>query len=528
MSPEPQGLDPQVGDTQEGTQVVPVAPGAPGTQEEPAVEAPPLEELSPTERHLESLNGKLATQRTTIQGEKEKAQKMLDDARERIDALKRQIKTLKTETLSARDTMNQATGLAYALRETVKKLRQQETGEREGGGVGELRILMQAEVHRARELAVALVGESPYTDEFLKTATIDEGKAGGLAFEIKNDFRKRVSERLSVSARASQQRVPRNHPDYQKLERAYQDAEDAYRNASSDLVNAENRRDSLLEQVKHSLSTLAALNDAVEKADRVAVRIEEQGTQHEREDLMKASGAFNEKTDATRQAESELQTAQQSERTLQDAVTEFRAAEERITETIEKVRALPGLRNRAIDLHKEAPGALALPLLRVKSNLERMVLEAKDGIDPTVVQIAAPLHGSISYEVGHGAGSADSAYGTLEKAVERLQELLERLDEAVEAADKEGASNLNWGAIGIMLERTEELDQFLKNAWPRLAAGTPEGVAGIAREARSRVEKALEPLTVLRRAYAVAVAEPEAPAAPPKTQPRHRRGAQEE
>lgn len=481
----------------------------------------PLEELSPTELHLESLRKKLERQQTAATGKIEETEGKLSNTRIRIDELKEQIAILETETLNARDDMHQAMGLAYALKKTVQELRQEETGETKGGGVGELRILIEAEEQHAKELGVTLVGDSPYTDEFLTTMTIDEGRAGGLVFEIKNDFRQKVTAKLADLNKALHERVPRSNPEYAQREDAYKKAEEHYDNASVDLANAEKQRDDLLEQIKHLRSTIVALNAAVEKADRVAVRIEEQGRIHETEDLSRARDMFDKKTAATETAKATLTAAEDDEKILEALVAECIKQEERIVEIMRKVSDLPALFNRAVAVHQEAP-KLGRPLLGASRSLDELVSEAKADIDPDVVQIAPSLHARISYSAGHGAGVIDGAFAELEKGSDTLSIVLERFESAVIMAATERTDNLNFEAIATLLECGEELNRFLRNEWQRLSVGTPEGIAAVINRARDDVEKALEPLAVLRKAF------PKAPvdAKLEPTRPEHARPAE--
>lgn len=479
----------------------PGTPGTPGTTEEPIAE-PQLEELSPTERQLESLRGKLTGQKDTVSGEKERAQRALAETRTNIDDLKQRVAELEKDVLRSHATLNQAMGLAFALQSTVKGLREQETGEREGSGVGELRNLIATEKARVREVAVMLVGDNPYTDEFLNSPNpaIDEGKASGLVFEIRNTLQGTVADRRTKQTQTAGNRVARRDPEYDKKEAAYREAEIHFENALADLSSAEIKRDSLLEQVRHSLQTIQALEEAIKTADRVAVRIEEQGQRHERIDMTQAGQKFDDTKGAHEQAKLDLATAESHRAALEPVLAEFIKTEERLTETIGRVIAVPAVYSRAHEVHENVL-PIGQRLLRIKGELNAAAEEARQSINPAIYKIGDVIQERIYETLGYWKNEGDNAFDELEKATVRLAGLLKALETACTLADaSEPTENLDWDAVSEVFRAADELDRFLNNEWPRLAAGTLENAEAIATEARARLEETLQPLAVLRKA----------------------------
>lgn len=464
------------------------------------VDTPDPVELSPTEKGIESLRGKLTGHRDEVSREKVRLAIQLGETRTTIDRLETRLAELKTEVMTAHAEMNQAMGLTWALRDTVVKLREEVTGQREGGETAELRSHIQTELSRARSLAVELVGDSPYTEEYLQSPTLepDEGKAGGLVQEIKNDFRVKVAERNDALSQAARARVMRKDSEYRDRERAYEEAEDRYRNATIDLSNAEDQRDSLIARIQQSRETVRVLEATVQKIDLVAQRIEEQGRKHERKDMSAAAAKFEAKRTEQESATRELDTAKTNAGTLQGVIEEYDRNIARLTDLVGKIMTATDVYSRAVDAREEADG-VAGKLLVLGEGLAETVRRAREGIDEKIVRIGDEVREKIERAVGQGTGEALSAHTELNRALGRLDQLTGDLERNVTLADKNVPPNLNWEAVESVVESSTALKRFIESEWPRVQAGNTAGFITIEGEVTGRLADALGSLTVLQR-----------------------------
>jgi hypothetical protein len=363
------------------------------------------------------------------------------------------------------------------------------------------KLIEETKIH-ARALAVELVGDFPYTDEFLRhqnlregdpLQAIDEGKASGLTQDIKEGLRKKFI--------AAQEALRALVGVVRPLDPKYVEADNKLNNTRADFENAELRRADLLAQIRRAFVTIQALEEGIKKTQAVVGKLE---TEQEalRDGNIRTGG---EAYDAARGEE------ERTKRTLAEHRARLAGLEQVLAALEKSIEQLTGDTAKmadALQIYATASERLAQVkileqhLERTTADFPRRRDEVTKNINPALVTAGSGVNDTVSEIIGYTGGIQDTVSKELLDRADELSKMLREFANTVEEADRTTPQpqDLQWDAYRRVLELAERLNRFTHEDWERLRGGSLGKIAAISDEFRELFERALAPFDVLSRA----------------------------
>lgn len=492
--------------------VLPPAPGAAPPDPRDGDKNPALE-LSPTETGLASLRSKLERKNEELTRKGQETLRTAAALETEIRAFEALLPKLTAAVEAASADGHRTEGALSAMSDLIGRLR---TPGVTNPVQGLEKLVVETQQH-ARQLAVELVGNFPYTDEFLRhpnlmgegdlNLAIDQGRASGLVQAIKEDFIKKF--------RAAQETFRALAGELESRDPKYIAAENSLSNTRADLKQAESHRDDLLAQIRRALKTIEALGESIKRTDMVARTLEEEQRVLREGNIRTSDEALGKAQGEETSARDTLAAKKGEHAAKRRFIDELTQTSQRATNLLALIDVLLRTYDRATERLAQVP-SLRERLAGVDRELSRTSLEASRGIDPALVTAGSSLHDGVTGVLGYGVGMSDAILDELRTNEETLRHLVTEFEAAVQEADAPvpDAQDFAWVACERVVALGEKLMEFLA-AWEKLRGGSLERIDELSADLRERLDAALQPFDVLRDAsgtIAELLARPQAPA----------------
>lgn len=500
---------------------------------EPEILDSPIEELSPAEKNLVSLRDKLNAQIKDLADRLENGSHKLSAIRSRIQELETNIvPELEIRMMKTSNDAAEAKG-AFAGLEKIKGILRDKKSET--SIVRSLEAGVAEHKKRARTFAVELIGEhADLIAEFLNNPAlsqyrrlhsinqrgidvvygdkggeivddkgrgideaqqdvlfIDESRATGLPFEIKNKLRPAVS-----SAFAAWKKAIDEHG-YKSRERIETEAN--YQSAQEELRQAILREHGLLAESSRELRLAEGLRDSIEKIDQTAAQLEKDMKELADENVKNAEAERKKISIDYQSANDELRRKREEIPGWKLTIDIWKRSQEKTNELLSQTSDAEKTLERAEELLANV-NKLQGEISAAERNIHDHRTEAQSGDVRGMFKVDESIQRDIDEAVGKWKGVTISAHDNLERALARLKFLYENLTFAIENANSASAethSQLNTEACERVVEAGRFLQRFLDDEWTQLDAGSEDKIAAIRDKARAELEAVLRPQMAL-------------------------------